>query len=312
MAMSNEELMQILKAITVTSGTEGIASPEDAQEFIDLTTDQTDVLQHIRVETGIVKSRNVDSLFLAEPVSVDGTEATAPAAADVVDVSRRREVLTPTEKLAAFDVSFDFLRKNIRREKVNEDLNAIFSKRMGKDMVMALFMGDTAGATVTRTDKTLAMLDGFVKLALADADVHDYTIPASPSYSSTVFPAMVQALPKDYRDEREDLRFYCSADVVDTYADELGARATALGDAVLAGPWERKLRFKGIRIVPVYGLNTGRIILTLKDNLVVGFGQQITVGRDVYNRSRTVEVTITYEADNAIVEGDALVLGASA
>ena len=271
--MTNEQLVDLLKA-TISTSTGGIAEPQDAEAFIDLSRDQTAILQEIRVETGIKKAMNIDSLLLAEPVMVAGTEGTEPASGDVVAPSIPRKVLTPVEGVSAYDVTFDMIRKNIVGRDLNEALNTLFSKRFGKDVVLAAFMGDTTIVGSTRTDKAKKVIDGFVKQAEDDATVHDYTIPASPAYQTAVFPSMLQALPKDYRDERDELGFFVSADVYDAYAAEIGGRATALGDMLLAGPWKSNLSYMGITLLPVFGLDTGRILLTPRENLVVGFGNE--------------------------------------
>lgn len=307
--MTNE---QILKAIT-TAGGVGIAAPQDAQEFIDLAVEQTQVLQKIRVETGIKSSMNIDSLLLGEPVIVSETEGTAVGAGDVIDPARVRKALTPLPVVAAFDVSFSFLRRNIEGERVNESLNRLFAKRFGKDLVLGAFMGDSATAGTTRTAKALRTTDGFVKQMLADATVNDVVIGATPNYSGTVFKGILGAMPKDYRDQRDDLLFFVSSDVYEAYAAEIGARATALGDLTLAGKWgEGALSYMGVPLCPVFGLATGRIVLTLGQNLCIGFGNEMTVGRDVDNRAGLVKVTIRADYDVKFAVGEAIVLGAAA
>ncbi|APF20392.1 hypothetical protein Calab_1459 [Caldithrix abyssi DSM 13497] len=309
--LSNEELQEILKA-QITTGLGGLASPQDAEEFIDLAVEQSAVLQAIRVETGIKTSMNLDALELGEPAMVAATEATAPAPDDVVAPTHIRKVLQPVEVIAAYDVSFSFLRKNIEGDRVNETLNRIFAKRWGKDTVQLIFTGDTALTGTTRTDKLKKILDGFVKQAEGDADVHDYTIPDTPTYSGKdgVFNSMLKLLPKDYRDQRAELSFFCSQNVVDAYLDELGERATSLGDTVLLQG--EKMPYRGVVLRPVFGMPDNRIILTLNQNLAVGFGEQMTVGRDISNRERLLKVTITGQIDCKYVVGDAVVLGAGA
>lgn len=309
--LTNEELLEILKAQIDTSSSSGIAAPQDAEEFIDLSVKQSHILQNIHVETGIRTSYNLDSLRLADPVTIAATEGTAPGEEDVVAVARARKVLQPVEIIAAFDVTFSFLRKNIERERVNETLNQIFARRFGKDIVLFTFSGDTVLPPDTRMNKALRIRDGFIKQAEIDQATHRYIIPPNPVYNTTVFPQMLALLPKDYRDQREDLGFFCSAAVYDSYAREIGERATALGDMILAGPWGRNLSYMGVNLYPVYGMPDGRIILTLRENLVVGFGQEMTVGRDIDNRARLLKVTITADVDNTYIEGDALVLGAA-
>ena len=318
--MTTEQLFEILKAQIDTATVPGLVSSQDVEEFIDLTRDQTAILQEIRVESDIRKSLNLDTLTLGEPVVIAGQEGTEPAAGDVVAAGHSRAVLTPLEILAAFDVTYSWLRKAITHaargvseqegwNRAIQALNDLFAKRFGKDVVMIAFNGDTALPNDTRTNKALRVLDGFVKQAQADVDVHDVVIPANPSYNTQVFPAMLQALPKDYRDERDELGFFVSANVYDSYAMEIGSRATALGDMLLAGPWQRNLSYLGITLYPVFRLGDGKILLTPKENLAVGFGQEMTNESERKPRARKVEVTITAEMDVKYALGDALVLG---
>ena len=125
----------------------------------------------------------------------------------------------------------------------------------------------------------------------------------------TVFPAMLNAMPKDYKDDRDDLGYFVSANVYDAYAMEIGSRATALGDMLLAGPWQRNLSYLGIRLYPVFGLSDGKIILSPQENLAVGFGADMTQESERKPRARKVEVTITAEMDAKYSVGDAVVLG---
>lgn len=308
--LTNKELQEILKA-QITTGLGGLASPQDAEEFIDLAVEQTAVLQSIRVETGIKTSMNLDALELGEPAMVGATEATAPSSDDVVAPEHIRKVLQPVEVIAAYDVSFSFLRKNIQGDRVNETLNRIFAKRWGKDTVQLIFTGDKAITGTTRTDKLIKILDGFIKQAEGDADVHDFTIPSTPTYSGKdgVFNSMLRLLPKDYRDQRAELSFFVSQNVVDAYLDELGERNTNLGDAVLMQG--EKMPYRGVTLRPVFGMPDNRIILTLNQNLAVGFGEEMSVGKDISNRERLLKVTITGQIDCKYVVGDAVVLGSN-
>jgi len=303
--LTNEDLLQILKAQIATS-VGGQASAQDAQAFIDLSVEQIAVLNMIRTETNIVTSRNLDSLDLGDPAMVAATEGTDPDSADVVAPTINRATLTPTEVLLAYDVTFDFLRKNIEGEMVNDSLNKLFAKRFGKDLVILAFNGDTSLGATSRLNKCKRILDGYYVQAAADASVHDYTISGN-DYLGTIFPGMLAEMPKDYKDDRGQLAYFVSPDVYEEYAMQIGERVTALGDAILFG--DKPLYFRNIQIVPVYQNPDGKILLTIKNNLAVGYGQNMTIGRDIYNRTRTVEVTITASVDAKYAVSDAVVLG---
>ncbi len=304
--ITNDELVKLLEKANITTSTGGQQSAQDVAEFVELSVDQTAVLKAIRNETGIVTSRNIDALDLGDPAMVAATEATAPADGDIVAPTVGRKTLTPVEVLLAYNVSFDFLRKNVEGQDVNQTLNRLFAKRFGKDAVIVAFTGDTLLANDTRIHKCQRIFNGFVKLALADADVHDVTLNGT-DYLGTIFPNMLDAMPKDYKDDRSSLGLFVSADVAEAYARQIGDRATAYGDSVLTGM--ALPMFRGIQLYPVFQMSDTKMILTPKNNLVVGFGNQMTVGMDIYNRRRIVEYTIIAGLDAEYVVGDALVLG---
>ena len=308
--MTNEELVEHIQKATITSALGGQVSAQQAREFVDMAVDQTAVLGQVRVETDIQTSYEIHEISLGEPVTTGGTEGTAPVAADVVTPSIGKKILQPKEIVAAFDVTFDMVRKNIEGTGLNETLNRIFANRFGKDIVMMAFSGDTAIAGSTRTDKALKVIDGYVKRMLADATVNDYAIPGTPTYSgkSGVFASMLKLLPKDYRDDRGQLAYFVSQNVLDSYEDEISERQTAAADNILFGT-NAVTTHKRVRIIPVFRLADNRIILTPTRNLAVGFGRRMSVGMDVYNRRRTVEVTITADVDVNYVKGQAVVLG---
>lgn len=321
--LSNEELVAQLKKATITTALGGLVSPQQAREFIDLSIDQTAILGQIRTENEIQVSLELHDWFLAEPVTVTGSEASAPDAADVTNPAIVKKTLQPKEVIAAFDVSFDMIRQNIAQldptgtgygsTTFSNALNRLFAKRMGKDFVLMAFSGDSSIVGVTRTDKALKHMDGFVKLCEDDATVHDFTIPASPTYggSGGVFSEMLKLMPKDYRDDRSILRFFVSQNVMDSFEDEISDRQTDTADRILFGEGS-SFRFKRIQIIPVFGMADGRIILTQAQNLAIGWGRRMNFGMDIYNRRRVIEVTVTADVDVDMVRGDAVVLGATA
>jgi len=320
--MTNEQLLQLIKddqalgelllKAQISTSLGGLVAPQQAREFIDMSVEQTAPLRRMRVVTGIVRSYELHDISLGEPVLRPAVEGTAPDASDVSAPTITQRVLQPRPVRADFDVTFDMIRQNIEGEGLNATLNRLFSKQFGKDIVYVAFNGDTAYDPMDTTPKGKATraLDGLLKQLAADADVHVYSIPSTPTYSgsSGVFSAMIKLLPKDYRDDRSALAFFVSQNVLDAYEDEIADRQTTTADAVMFGSADVS-RYKRIEIVPVYGLPDDKIILTVQRNLVVGFGRDMQVGMDVYNRKGVVEVTIRTDVDVSYIRGDAVVLG---
>jgi hypothetical protein len=303
--LTNEELLQILKA-TISTGLGGLASAQDTDEFITLAVEQTEVLQQIRVETGIRTSMNLDALNIGEPTMVAATEATAPSAGDVVTPGHERKTLTPVEVLTAFDVSFDWLRKNIEAGSAEQTLNQEFAKRWGKDTVILTFNGDDSETGTTRYQKLIKILDGIIVQAKADANIHEVTVSGNDYLA--IFTQLLAAMPKDYKDDRAMLRLFLSANSYDGYEDQVGGRPTALGDRILVG--SGRLPWKSIALQPVFGYPDDHFLLTPSKNIAVGYGHDMDVGRFLNQRKRVLEVTITGSLDTKYAVSDAVVLGA--
>lgn len=308
--MTQEELIKIFKA-TLDSSSLKLAEPEDADEFISMAIDQTAVLDSLRTELGITTSRNLDTLEFGDPMLTEGVEGQAPDAADIVKPDHVNKKLQPVEAIGAVDVTFSTLRKNIMRGSLDSYLNREISKRVGKDSVLIAFSGDTSLPSTTRANKAKRIRDGFIKQAQADDSVIDHEFnKLTDSYSQKVFGDMLQKLDKDYQDQLDMLAFYVSPQTYIKYLRELGSRQTAMGDQMIFGASSlRPVPFMSIPVYPVYGMVDDHIILTLKPNLAVGWGQEITFGQDVYNRSRKIEITVTLEMDCKFIKGEALVLG---
>lgn len=306
--MTNEQVLEILKAQFDTSSN-GMAAEQDADSFISLAVDQTAVLQGIRVETGIRTAFNLDNLQFGEPILVADTEGQAPSAGDVNKPDHVRKKLQPVEAIAAVDITFSNLRRNIMAGRLNEYLNQEISKRIGKDSVLIAFSGDKGAGSATRTAKAKKILDGFIKQAETDNTVNDANFNKSTAKPTEILGVMLKNMPKDYADQIDQLGYYVSTELYLAYAQEIGARQTASADQILFGAGAaRPLYYLGIPVFAVYGMTDERAILTVKENLAIGYGQEMTIGRDVDNRAGLVKITVRLAMDVKYVLGEALVL----
>ncbi len=307
--MTNEEILKVVKA-TFDSSANGMAAHQDPTEFISLMVDQTMVLQSLRVEDGIQTSLGLDSLVFGEPMFVLDVEGQEPGDGDIIVPTHQQNKLIPVEVVGAVDLTFTNLRRNIMKGRLNEYLDQQLSIRGGKDSVLIAFNGDTDLPATTRTNKALRTTDGFYKRALADANVHDVAFNKVTEKPSTIFGRLLRALPKDYADQIDLLGFYVSTDLYLAYAEEIGARQTTAGDMVLFGQSKpRPLYYMGIPIYPVYGASTDYVMLTVRSNLAIGYGFQMTIGRDVSNRKGKIQITVRMAISANYVLGDAIVFG---
>lgn len=307
--MTNEEILQVLKATFDTSAS-GIAAHQDPNEFISMMVDQTSVLGSLQTIDGIQTSYGLDSLVFGEPMFIKDTEGSAPGDADIIVPTHEQNKLVPVDVVGAVDLTFANVRRNIMKGRLNQYLDEQLSIRGGKDSVLIAFNGDTSLSATTRTNKALRVTDGFIKLAKADANVHDVAFNKTTEKASTIFGRMLKKLPKDYADQIDLLGFYVSTDLYLSYAQEIGERQTASGDMVLFGQSKPgPLYYMGIPVYPVYGMSTDDVLLSVRSNLAIGYGFQMTIGRDVSNRDGKIQITVRMAMDANYVLGDAIVLG---
>lgn len=309
--MTNQQIMELIEKAAITTSVASVVSTEDANEFIDMAIDQTAVLQMIRTERNIVTGRKLETIELGEPVTHEDVENTEPVSGEVIAPTFSTKTLTPAKARLDYDITFDTLRENIEGDNINATLNQVFSKRHGKDLVMITFRGDTALADDTRTNKALRIFDGINKQADASSDVHKLNTGTSTPLIDTddldgeVFPGLLDLLPEDYKDP-DMLAFMVSWTDFYRYLRQIKARSTNLGDQIVNGQWN--VNFEGIPVQPIYGqVSTHRILAPFK-NIAAGWGREMEVGRDVYNRAGRIEVTMRTSLDAKIVLDDAFAI----
>lgn len=309
--LTNDEINALVAKAAILTSNGGQLSATQAEDFVNLMTDQTPVLNEIRVISDIETSHTVDGLEFGGPVIRKPDEINEND--DPKNPDQPRLTLQPVKFQADVDISYDYIRKNVRRENAEEDINAALAKRIGMDIVNVIFNGDTTLPNDTAQNKALRVIDGFIKKVKADADVNDFVVDANPSYvgAGSEFSKSLKAIPKEYRDNREALRHFCSVDSFDDYEDEIGGRPTAAADAVLFGANKIGMH-KRVKIVTPYGFADNTILSTVASNLVVGFGRNMKMYRQEQHRKQKVEITIVGDIDCGFVIDKAIAFGEQA
>lgn len=178
------------------------------------------------------------------------------------------------------------------------------------DTVELAFIGDESDS-----DEFININDGWVKLAKNDDDTHKFDTEKSEDYLNTVFPGLLSAMPSKYyslytEEDKSKIKIFCSPAVNRKYKQQLQARNTALGDAIITGG--KNVSYDGFEIVPAAFLPDDVQIVTLYENLVYGiYGQSLEVYHDVVPRKTRHEYTLMADFDMEINNPDALVIGTS-
>lgn len=332
--MSIQEILALIQKAAIATAAGGQLSTEQSKQFFDLVVAQNSLLQKIQTVQMVAATYQLNTIDIAARVMRAATEATDPAFTQGVTITPR--TLTAKESILPYDVSFSFLEENIEGANAEAKINEMFAKSFGNDLLDLAVNGDEAlAATITDTNPAdgaddttglsqndhtfLRQNDGWLKLMRADSAVNDVTLTASITSWKTEFKKMLAAMPNKWKSNPAELVLLVSPDTETGYRDELAGRATALGDEYSIK--NRIAQYQGVDVVAVPffpGTGTSHyptgpiVVLTKYKNLAIGVGRELRVGRQISERKRVVEYTITTKADFNYVSGNMVVLGQKA
>ena len=327
--MTIQEILARIQKAAIATAAGGQLTTQQAKEFIDLVVSQNSLLQKIQTVQMTSQSYQLNMIGLASRVMRGATEGTDPGSAQGINITPR--TLTYTENILPYDITFSFLEENIEGANAESKINEIFAKAFGNDLLdlaingdesldAAITDGDTNGIDdttgLTQNDHTfLRQNDGWLKLAREDESVNFNTLSSSIASWKTEFKNTLAMLPNKWKTNPGELVFLVSPDVETEYRDELAGRETALGDEYQVK--NKRAEYQGIAVEPVSfwpGSGTAHypggpvVMLTKYKNLAVGIGRNMRVGRQIQERKRVVEYTITAKTDFNYVAGEMMVL----
>jgi hypothetical protein len=318
--MTVKEFLAAVQKGTITTSVGGHMSTQDANSFINLVKENNPLYgTEVQLIPMTAPSKRIEIIDLASRIMRSGVEGVAPTDTFSPTISNR--TLEVKEVLLPYDVTFDFLEENIEAQDADALLQKMFTTQFGNDQIDLSINGDEALAETitdttpadgvddtsgfTQTDHTfLRINDGWVKKLKADAAAHAAVLGDSTSrdYKGVLFPALIDNLPEKYLRDLTKLSFYVNPMAERAYRRQLSERETVLADAILTEG--RRVKFEGIDIVPVPSWPTHVPVLSAKLNFAVGVSRSIRVGRQIQERKRIIEYTITAKTDAEYAVGD--------
>jgi len=299
----------------------GRLNPEQADAFIDLLVDQSQIFQRVRVRRMNSPEALLEQILVANRKLRKATENTNPALADSVSFAKRS--LSTVETVWAEDLTLTLLEDNIERRGLYNHIVRDIARAFSNDLADLAWRGDESlAATITDADSD--GLDDTTGLTQAD---HDFlrinngwlaisaaaTTPVDVS-SATKPSEVLKALRNAYPNKFKSLRpvFFVSPAFAEAWGEELATRNTALGDRVIENGGV--LPYFGYRLyVDPYLEKDGNIsekaLFTLPDNLVFGIQRAISFDAEWVPRRRAFEITITARNDFEIVTPEPVALG---
>lgn len=299
--MTVKEYLEQLQKATINTSAGGQLEPEDANKFIQEVVDQNDFIgKHAEMIRMKSATYNIHTMGLSTRVMREASEG---ATATAVAATFSERSLATKEVILPYDVTYSFLEENIEGDNVDSALNTLFAKQFSNDLLDLAVNGDDSDA-----GDFIGIAEGWLAYMLADSDVNDYTASDTDDFLDDVFPGMFDALPDKWKASHNNLMFCTSPTNVRKYRTQLGDRSTALGDVFVTE--NRQAQWQGIDVIPVSFMTGDVAFLTLKDNLKVGLGRQITYEKQIQARKRLIEYTITAKVAFNYAIGDAIAASA--
>ena len=298
-------IQTIIKAISTSDFTNnaGRLNAKQADKFIDYMVENNSLLQKAQVIRMVADRQDLDYIGIGSRILRKGVEATAPT--DLAGVTHTKRQLSVTEVILPFDISFSYLEDNIEGANIQDKLMRLFAQQYSNDLCDLAINGLGTGA-----DPFLSIEKGWLAL-MKDSDhtgTHIVDTASSTDYLGVVFPALVAAMPEKWKRNPAQIELMVSPEVEEKYRLQLTARNTALGDAFLAT--DKAASYLGYKVNAYPYIPNGVQLFGNPKNLAVGIhARDMRVGKQIQERKRIVEVTITSRLDFEVVMDDQVVLG---
>jgi len=266
----------------------GKLTDETASAFLDYVVGDQPTLSVIERRTMNSPTARLDRIGVGTRQLVKPTnDTTVVSDTDAISFSARS--LSVVEAVWGENLTWSFLEDNIAGGNAEQQIAAVVSKAIGEELNDLAWNGDEDSATAW-----IAINNGFEDLMAADAAVINVD-QAGNALVLDALRALYDGMPSQYR-TIGDQRIFCSPAFATHYMDKLGDRATALGDATLAGG-SRGLSYFGVPITADRHIDADKIYMTPASNLVVGFHRDVTQEMEWRPRNRHVELTFSVRFD---------------
>jgi len=303
MAMGNEELMRKAELATADLTTNGgELAPDKFDQFVARATVASKFLSEARVTSQKSTTDVIPKLRFTGRVAYRATEGTALTLAQRTAPATSEVSITTDEFVAELPLTDSVLEDNVARGSLADLIEMEMPKRIGRDTQLNFIQGDTTSA-----DYDLAAFDG-IRAATTTNTVNA----ASARLSLAHIASARLALPEEFRNDLTTLRLMVGDTVEVNYRQDLAARATGYGDAVLQG--NDPLTQLGIRmmVIPEWPVtlapgNLSDGILTDPKNWIISFWRKVTMETERSARARKTTWIWSYRVGGDYEEEEAAV-----
>jgi hypothetical protein len=307
------------------NGNGGLLNPEQSARFLDYMFDATVIGKVARTVRMKADTTEIDRIGVGEKLMKLATEGDNTAGNAAVTFSK---ISLTTKKLRMdWELSTESLEDNIEGPDLEDHIARMMATQAGNDIEDVVLNGDTS----LTGDALYKSFDGVVNKAKEYGHVVDA---GGAAISRAVFNSALKALPRKYKQRRNDLRFLSGSNLIQDYLYNTSnstnfanpqdiASSIIRGDQPgLGGPAGFVAPFAfGIPIVEVPLLNEtqagdysghsgshGDLHLTFPNNVVIGIKRDVTVYRFFWPRKDSIEYTMYTRVGVQIEQANAWVV----
>jgi len=322
--MTDQLLEKVIDTTMLGATQQGLLNPAQGNRFIDYMFDATVLGQDARTVRLRGDTAELDRMHVGERLVRVATEAVDDHVN--VGVTFSKVSITSTKLRLDWELSSEALEDGLEGEGLEDHIARMMATQMGNDLEDVAINGDAASA-----DPLLKAFDGWRKRAYTAGRVVDAN---GRVIDTSVFNAAIKALPRQYKQRRNQLRFYTGSNLVQDYRYNLFNNGPdAAVAAQLSGGIEGNggLVAFGIPVleVPLFdetrpgsyktSLNTavytapadaqhGELELTFPDNRIWAIKRDIQVFREFKPKKDTIEYTVFTRVGVAVENLDAYVI----
>jgi len=234
----------------------------------------------------------------------------APASGTALDAAKRSKVftdyieLTTSELIGSMYIPYDVIEDNLEKGALEDTIfNEILPPKISRDLEKLIIQGDADSQ-----DNLLTAFDGVI-VQLTDANDNIVAFDDGTGIPDVdMFEAILEALPWEYRELHQELRYIVHHSTIDKFVMEWMERLTAGGDVHIDTDHLANHGFRGIPMMPTSRIPAAKGILTVPNNIILGVqrGIQFETARDI--EARVIIVVVTIRCAVGIEETEAAVL----
>jgi HK97 family phage major capsid protein len=324
-----------------TRGGSGLLYPDQANRFLDYMWDATILAKQARTIRMRSNTTEIDRVAVGQRIMTVASETNptdytgngTPAGFTSSPATFSKISLTTRKLRLDWEISAEALEDNIEGPDLEDHIARLMATQAGNDVEDVLINGGSFGngTTSSSTDNLMSAFNGFRSLAAAKAHVVDAK---GYGLDKTVFNAAIKALPRKYKQRRNQLRFFVGSNLAQDYLYNLTntnqnflpfdiSSGIIRGDVAAndGGPGTVTPFAFGIPVINVplmdetragdytnaSGLH-GDLHLTFPQNFIIGIKRDVVVYRLFQPKKDTIEYTLFIRVGCAIENYDAHVI----